>query len=91
MKLLELWKKIGKQPLKETRNIDVIVQCGDDKFFVNKIQYNNGKFECLQAKKISCPTCEHYQKDIPHTCDLCTSSDNDEDYSMWKLRKENTH
>lgn len=35
----------------------------------------------------SCYTCESYITKKPHTCDICKSLDNDEDYTMWKEDK----
>ena len=33
-----------------------------------------------------CNTCKYCEKDIPHTCDICTSLDED-DIGMWKERE----
>ena len=33
-----------------------------------------------------CDTCKYCDKDIPHTCDMCTSLDEDE-IGMWEERK----
>ena len=94
MRLVQLWEKIGKQPLKTSQHIDVIVEVGEDKFFVNRINYKSGRFVSLNAEKICCKTCKNYPQynngyATPHTCDMCTSLDNEEDYSMWELYKNN--
>lgn len=92
MKLVKLWEKIGKQPLRTSQHIDVIVQSGEDKFFVTGIKYDSGKFIGLQAEKICCKTCKNnsiYNNGYapPHTCDICTSLDQEEDYEMWELKQ----
>lgn len=33
-----------------------------------------------------CNTCKYCEKDIPHTCDICTSLDED-NIGMWKERE----
>lgn len=44
MKLLEIYKRIGKQPLKDTRKTDAIVFINEKEYKISKIKYNNGKF-----------------------------------------------
>lgn len=92
MKLIKLWEKIGKQPLKDMQRADVIVRFGDDNLYVTGINYECGKFISLQAEKICCNTCKNNQKynngyAPPHTCDICTSLDHEEDYEMWELKR----
>ena len=89
MKLVKLWEKIGKQPLKSSQSMDVIVQYGDDKLFVTGINYESGNFVSLQAERIWCITCKNNTNGytIPHTCDICTSLDQEEDYGMWELKR----
>lgn len=46
----------------------------------------------LSGKLINCSTCTNnsqYNNGYapPHTCDMCTSLDNEEEYSMWELYK----
>lgn len=37
--------------------------------------------------KMDCSTCKNNVEYPPaHTCDICTSLDNDEEYSMWELK-----
>lgn len=31
-----------------------------------------------------CSTCKNHNADIPHTCDICTSLDQEEEYGMWE-------
>jgi hypothetical protein len=93
MRLVKLWEKIGKQPLRISQYTDVIIETEKDKFFVDKINYRNGKFVSLNAEKICCKTCKNYPQynngyAPPHTCDICTSLEEEEDYSMWELYKE---
>ena len=91
MKLIKLWEKIGKQPLKISQYLDVTVDVDKDKFFVTRINYKSGRFIGLQAEKICCKTCKNNPKynngyAPPHTCDICTSLDQEEDYEMWELK-----
>jgi len=93
MKLIKLWEKIGKQPLKITQHQDTFVQSGRDKFFVTGINYKSGKFIDLQAEKICCNSCKNnpnYNNGYAplHTCDICTSTDHcEDDYYMWKFKR----
>lgn len=92
MKLLKLWEKIGKQPLKNTQYTDLIITSGDKKLFVTNIEYVNGKFVSLHAEEICCKTCKNNPKynngyAPPHTCDICTSLDQEEEHEMWGLSK----
>ena len=45
MKLLEIWKRIGKQPLKTTQNTEAIVflKGHTEEYKVSKIRYEKGK------------------------------------------------
>ena len=39
----------------------------------------------FSGTKIDCSTCKNnVEFPPPHTCDICTSLDNDEEYSMWE-------
>ena len=91
MKLLKLWEKIGKQPLKSTKNLEAIVETESGKYIITKINYQSGKLVSLQAEKIGCKTCKNYPKynngyAPPHTCDICTSLDQEDDYEMWEAK-----
>ncbi len=44
MKLLEIWKRIGNQPLRITRQKDAIVFVGDSEYRIKNIRYDSGKF-----------------------------------------------
>lgn len=47
------------------------------------------KYPDEESRKLpikNCSTCEYHNEDVPHTCDICTSLDQEEDYSMWKER-----
>lgn len=52
MKLLEIWKRIGKQPLRITRRKDAIVFIGDFEYKIKSIRYDRGKFIGFVAEKI---------------------------------------
>lgn len=44
MKLLEIWERIGKQPLRITRRKDAIVFVGDSEYKIKSIRYDHGQF-----------------------------------------------
>ncbi len=44
MKLIDIYNKIGKQPLKDTRKTDAIVFVDGVKYTITKVKYNNCKF-----------------------------------------------
>lgn len=52
MKLLEVWKRIGKQPLRITRQKDAIVFVGGKEYEISKIIYDNGKFIGFETEPI---------------------------------------
>ena len=43
MKLLEIWERIGKQPLRITRKKDAIVFIGDTEYRIKNIRYDHGQ------------------------------------------------
>lgn len=88
MKLLHIWEKLGKQPLKMTKYTDAIVYVGDEEYFITNIKYVSGKPLGFDAIKIGCETCKNnVEFPPPHTCDECTSLAND-DWCMWERKKE---
>ena len=60
---------------------DIIIYIDNVPYYVNGTK-NNG----LNAIPMICETCKYCDKDIPHTCDMCTSLDED-DIGMWKERE----
>ena len=44
MKLLEIWKRIGKQPLRIIHRKDAIVFVGDTEYRIKNIRYDHGQF-----------------------------------------------
>ena len=50
MKLLEIWERIGKQPLRITRRKDAIVFVGDSEYKIKNIRYNHGQFIGFEAE-----------------------------------------
>ena len=44
MKLLEIWKRIGKQPLRITRQKDAVVFLGGKEYKISNIVYDRGQF-----------------------------------------------
>lgn len=52
MKLLEIWERIGKQPLRITRRKDAVVFIGDSEYRIKNIRYVHGEFIGFQAEQI---------------------------------------
>lgn len=52
MKLLEIWERIGKQPLRITRRKDAIVFVGDSEYRIKSIRYDHGKFMGFEAELV---------------------------------------
>lgn len=52
MKLLEIWKRIGKQPLRITRRKDAVVFIGNSEYRIKSIRYDHGKFIGFEAEQI---------------------------------------
>lgn len=44
MRLLEIWERIGKQPLRITRRKNAIVFIGDSEYRIKNIRYDRGQF-----------------------------------------------
>lgn len=44
MKLLKLWQKIGRQPIKTTQNQDAIAIIDGKKYPITHIEYDGGRF-----------------------------------------------
>ena len=51
MKLYEIWKRIGKQPLRITRRKEAIVFVNGEAYKISKIIYDSGKFVGFEAEK----------------------------------------
>lgn len=51
MKLLEIWERIGKQPLRITRRKDAIVFIGDSEYRIKNIRYDRGQFMGFEAER----------------------------------------
>lgn len=52
MKLLEIWKRIGKQPLRITHRKEAIVFINDSKYRIKSIRYDYGKIIGFEAEPI---------------------------------------
>ena len=50
MKLIEIWKRLGKQPLKITQNKEAIVFINGEEYIISKIRYDSGKFIGFETK-----------------------------------------
>ncbi len=52
MKLIDIWTRLGKQPLKVTQHTKAIVFVDGKEYEVSKIKYDNGKFIGFETKPI---------------------------------------
>ena len=50
MKLLDIWERIGKQPLRITRRKDAIVFIGNAEYRIKNIRYDCGRFMGFEAE-----------------------------------------
>ena len=50
MKLIEIYKRLGKQPLRVTQHKDAIVLINGDEYEITNIKYDSGKFIGFEAK-----------------------------------------
>lgn len=46
-------------------------------------EYDTDVSDCV----VNCSTCKNHHADIPHTCDICTSLDQEEKYGMWEAKE----
>lgn len=44
MRLIEIWKRLGNQPLKITQNKEALVFINGKEYVISKIRYYNGVF-----------------------------------------------
>lgn len=88
MKLIKIWSKLGKQTVKTLENQEAKVFIGDEEYYITGIKYESGKPIGFEAVKIDCSTCKNnVEFPPPHTCDICTSIDQEEDYEMWESKE----
>lgn len=50
MKLISIWKRIGKQPLKVTQHTDAIVFVDGKEYVISNIKYESGRFIGFETK-----------------------------------------
>ena len=50
MKLIEIWKRLGKQPLKVTQHKNAIVFVNGEEYEISGIRYDSGKFIGFETK-----------------------------------------
>lgn len=87
MKLINIWNKLGKQSLHSLQHTDAIVFLGEDKYCITGIKYESGRPLGFEAIPINCSTCKNNVEDPPpHTCDICTSLDQEKEYEMWERK-----
>lgn len=87
MNLLEIWNRIGKQPLPTTGQ-DAKVFIDDEEYIINKVRYESGKWIGFEAVKKNCTTCKNNVVYPPaHTCDICGSL-GQEEYGMWEAKNQ---
>ena len=76
-KLVKYRKTLSEKEIEKIKLIESIKIMQEK---LNKIDRNNEETH----EEISCKTCEFNGNNIHHTCDLCTSLDNEEDYTMYQ-------
>ena len=87
MKLVKIWSKLGKQPLNITKHVDAKVFIENREYYIIGIKYESGRPLGFNAIPISCSTCKNdVEFPPPHTCDICTSLDQEDDYRMWEVK-----
>lgn len=89
MKLENIWNKLGKQPLHIMRHVDakVFIEGESGEYYITGMRYENGKPLGFDAVPIDCSTCKNnVEFPQPHTCDICTSLNQEEEYEMWEAK-----
>lgn len=86
MKLLEIWKRLGRQPLTTTKYQDARVFIDNKEYIITKVRYESGRWIGFEAVIKNCSTCKNHNSEIPHTCDICTSLDQEREYEMWEVK-----
>ena len=88
MKLLEIWKRLGRQPLTTAKYQDAKVFIDDKEYIITKVRYESGRWIGFEAVAKNCSTCKNnVEFPPPHTCDICTSLDQEEEYEMWEAKE----
>ena len=87
MKLIDIWKRLNKQPLHITQYTRAKVFIEDKEYYITDVKYESGRPLGFNAVPINCNTCKNnVEFPPPHTCDVCTSLDEEEMYSMWEAQ-----
>ena len=86
MNFIEIYKKIGKQNISDSKK-DAYVYINNKSYYVTNIEYDNGIIIGFKAVPVDCEHCKYKDNLKPHTCDICTSLDED-DYCMWEWNGE---
>lgn len=50
IKLIEIWRRLVKQPLRITQNKETLVFIDGKAYVISKIRYNNGEFVGFEAE-----------------------------------------
>lgn len=88
MKLIKILDKLGKQTAKTLKHQEAKVFIENEEYYITSIKYESGKPLGFDAVKIDCSTCKNnVEFPPPHTCDICTSIDQDEEYGMWEVKE----
>lgn len=88
MKLIDIWIRLHRQPLGVTQHTDAKVFIENGEYYITSIKYENGRLLGFNAVPINCSTCKNnIEFPPPHTCDICTSLDQEEDYEMWEAKR----
>lgn len=87
MKLLEIWKRLGRQPLTTTKYQEGKVFIEDKEYIITKVRYDSEKLIGFEAVRRNCST---HKNNIdfpsPHTGDICISLEDEEEYKMQKAK-----
>lgn len=60
MKFLNIYKKIGVQPMKTTAHDEAVVYINNKEYWITSMKYKKGKligFEAVENKNVSCRNC----------------------------------
>lgn len=88
MKLIDIWIRLHRQPLGVTQHTDAKVFIENREYYITSIKYENGRLLGFNAVPINCSTCKNNIEFPPsHTCDICTSLDQEEEYEMWEAKQ----
>ena len=66
MKLVDIWKRLGKQPLHITQHTNAKVFIENREYYITGIKYECGRLLGFNAVPINCSTCKNNVEFPPH-------------------------